>query len=101
MIRMNPKTQRRITASGGSVIVDPFVFPGLIRSRRILVDHEVYFAEPVDPSSYQVFEHEGVTVYVHTSLRVKKELRLSFSGQRPFEQLEVRGVRRLMAENVW
>lgn len=100
-ISMNERTNLWLLKQGGIVTIDPFVFPGLIKSRRILVDHDISYVEPADKSQYLRLESGGIVIYINNSLRIKQKIELSIGGRTPFEQLYVKGLKRLFTENVW
>ncbi|MFC4735399.1 hypothetical protein ACFO4L_02265 [Bacillus daqingensis] len=100
-VRMNTRTRQWLLKQGGVVTVDPFVFPGLIKNKRILIDHDISHAEPENKEAYHQFDVDGITVYLHRSLTMKHAVTFSVGGRAPFEQMQVSGVRRLFTENTW
>ncbi|SDN21465.1 hypothetical protein [Alkalicoccus daliensis] len=100
-IRMNERTKQWLRLQGGVTTIDPFVFPGLIKNKRILVDHEISHEEPEELEDYYRCDVDDLVIYVNCKLRTKACIELSIGGRAPFEQLQVKGVKRLFTENAW
>ncbi|TVP83849.1 MAG: hypothetical protein EA344_08370 [Alkalicoccus sp.] len=98
-IRMSNRTRQWLHKQGGTVVIDPFVFPGLIKNKRILIDHDISLGEPENKENYKRIDVDGAVIYVNNRLHVKQALDLSVGGRAPFEQLQVKGVKRFFTEN--
>lgn len=100
-IQMNERTNLWLQKQGGIITIDPFVFPGLFKNKRILVDHDISYEVPADTAHYQRFEFDTVVIYINKTLHQKERIELSIGGRHPFEQLQVKGLKRLFTENAW
>jgi hypothetical protein len=98
-IRMNNRTRQWLQQQGGVATIDPFVFPGLIKNKRILIDHDVTLEEPANKEEYHQIDVDGIVIYVNHKLHVKNNAQLSVGGRAPFEQLQVTGFKRFFTKN--
>ncbi|MFZ4452368.1 hypothetical protein [Salibacterium aidingense] len=91
-INMDRRTTAWINKNGGVVTLNPF-YPLNQNKQRGPVDVMLSFDVPENEGEFEAVFHNGITIYVHRHLRIKRQLSLRISGFGPFQHLSCSGIK--------
>lgn len=96
-VKMNSKTKSWLVNQGNVITISPNFMTRPIKNKQLLFDFECVPAEPEDKNNYYLLEEDGIRLYVHRKIEVKnKDIKLWLRGNLSLEQLEVRGLKRMV-----
>ncbi|MDQ0299352.1 hypothetical protein J2S78_001772 [Salibacterium salarium] len=91
-INIDNKTVDMIEKNNGSVTLNPlFIFNQ--NKQRGLVDVMLTFDIPENEARYEIISYQGINIYIHEQLKIKKELRIRITGFGPFKHLSCSGIK--------
>ncbi|RSL33384.1 hypothetical protein D7Z54_10450 [Salibacterium salarium] len=91
-INLDKRTVAMIKKNGGAVTLNPlYIFNQ--NKQRGPIDVMLTFDTPEADSMYQIVSYDGINIYIHENLKIKKELRIRISGFGPFQHLSCSGIK--------
>ncbi|WP_147804667.1 hypothetical protein [Alkalicoccus halolimnae] len=94
-VRIDSHTKSWLLKHGAVITISPVLLPWTFRNKQVLFDFECEVKTPEDKENYYEIEKDGISIFIDKKIQTKvRRVDLWVRGRPPFEQLDIKGLKR-------